>query len=53
MAKPAEAGMARINGIRMRRAIVVAIAAATVAPLLTLSSAPYWPRTSRRDGSTL
>lgn len=34
MPKIAEAGMARINGILIRSAIVVAIAAATVAPLL-------------------
>lgn len=30
----AEAGMARINGILIRTAIVVAIAAATILPLL-------------------
>lgn len=36
MRKPetAEAGMARINGVLLRTAIVVAIAAATVVPLL-------------------
>jgi len=36
MRKPetAEAGMARINGVLIRTAIVVAIAAATVVPLL-------------------
>lgn len=32
--KTAEAGMARVNGILIRSAIVVAIAAALVAPLL-------------------
>lgn len=34
MPETAEAGVARINGILIRSAIVVAIAAAMVAPLL-------------------